>query len=92
MKSRGMRVIRVRPTGEYPCAWDDLIGPGRKTLATIYALEEGKKSGLRPGITKGKDGVYDIVLLTSEINNEVVRDGLKGLEKITGKRYILEEL
>lgn len=87
-----MKAIRVRPTGEYPCAWDDLIGPDRKTLVTIYTLEEGKKAGLKPGITKAKDGVYDIVVYANPINHEVVRDGLKGLEKITGKRYILEEL
>lgn len=87
MKERKKK-ISVRPTGEYPCQWDDLIGPSKKVIATIYTLEEGYKDNLKPGITKGKDGIYDIVVYAKEINNEVVRNALKDLEKLTGKRYV----
>lgn len=82
------KAIRIRPTGEYPCQWDDLIEPGRKVRATVYTLEEGKKDHLKPGITKGKDGVYDIVVDAKEINNEVARNALKDLGKVTGRRYV----
>lgn len=80
--------IRVRPTCEYPCQWDDLIDSRRKVIATIYTYEEGEKDNLKPGITKGKDGIYDIVVHSNEINNEVVRNALKDLEKVTNKRYV----
>ena len=81
--------MRIKPSSEYPSQWDDLIGPNKKVIATIYTPEEGKKDNLKPGITKGKDGIYDIVAHAKEINNEVVRNALRDLEKVTGKRYIL---
>lgn len=81
-------IIKINPTCEYPCQWDDLIDSRKKVIATIYTLEEGKKDNLKPGVTKGKDGIYDIVVYAKEINNEVVRNALKDLEKITGKQYI----
>lgn len=80
--------IRIRPACEYPCQWDDLIDSHKKVFATIYTFEEGEKDNLKPGITKGKDGIYDIVVHSEEINNEVVRNALKDLEKVTGKRYV----
>jgi len=82
--------IKIRATCEYPCQWDDLIDSRNKVIATIYTLEEGKEDKLKPGITKGKDGIYDIVVYAKEINNEVVRNALKDLEKITGKQYVFE--
>jgi len=82
--------IKIRPTCEYPCRWDDLIDSRKKVIATIYTLEEGGKDKLKPGITKAKDEIYDIVVYAKEINNEVVRNALKDLEKITDKRYIFE--
>lgn len=85
------KIIKIKPTGEYPCQWDDLIDAGRKVIATIYTCEEGEKDNLKPGITKGKDGIYDIIVYAKEINNEVVRNALKDLGKITGKRYVLKE-
>ena len=84
------KIIKVRPTCEYPCQWDDLIDSRKKVIATIYTFEEGGKDKLKPGITKGKDGIYDIVVYAKEINNEVVKNALKDLEKITEKRYIFE--
>ena len=87
MKER-KKIIRVKPTCEYPCQWDDLIGPSGKVIATIYTLEEGERDNLNPGIVKGKDGIYDIVVHAKEINNEVVRNALQDLEKVTGKRYV----
>lgn len=85
---KSKKIIKIKPTGEYPCQWDDLIGLNKKVIATIYTYDEGKKNNLKPGITKAKDGIYDIVVHSKEINNEVVRNALKDLEKITGKKYI----
>jgi hypothetical protein len=84
------KVIRIRPTSEYPCRWDDLIDSHKKVIVTIYTLDEGEKDNLKPGITKGKDGIYDIVVHPKEINNEVVRNSLKDLEKMTRKEYAFE--
>lgn len=88
MKKGRKKIIRVRPTCEYPCQWDDLIDSGKKVIATIYTLKEGEKDNLKTGMTKGKNGIYDIVVHSKEINNEVVRNALKDLEKVTGKRYV----
>lgn len=82
------KIIRLRPSGEYPCQWDDLIDSRKKVVATIYTLEEGEKDNIKSGITKGKDGIYDIVVHAKEINNEVVRNALRDLEKVTDKRYV----
>lgn len=85
---KNKKIIKVRPTCEYPCQWDDLIDSRKKVIATIYTLEEGEKDNLKPGIKKGKDGIYDIVVHAKEINNEVVRNALKDLEKVIGERYV----
>jgi len=90
VNKKSKKIIKVIPTCEYPCQWDDLIDSRKKVIATIYAFEEGGKDKLKAGITKGKDGIYDIVVYTKEINNEVVKNALKDLEKITEKRYIFE--
>lgn len=87
MKER-KKIIRVRPTCEYPCQWDDLIGSHKKVIATIYTLKEAEKDNLKPGVKKGKNGIYDMVVDAKEINNEVVRNALKDLEKFSGKRYV----
>ncbi len=83
-----MNIIRVKQTCEYPCQWDDLINSHKKVIATIYTLDEGKKDNLKPGITNGKDGIFDIVVYSKEINNEGVRNALQDLEKVTNKRYV----
>jgi hypothetical protein len=88
-RSSGVAVVRVKPTSEYPCQWDDLVGAGGGTLATIYTFNEVRKEGLKPGITRGSDGVYDIVMSLEEIDHVVVRKALKELGKITSVRYIL---
>lgn len=85
---KSKKIIRVRPTCEYPCQWDDLIDSDKKVIATIYTLKEGEKDNLKTGMTKGKNGIYDIVVHSKEIKNEVVRNALKDLEKVTGKRYV----
>ena len=46
---KNKKVMRIKPASEYPCQWDDLIGPNQKVIATIYTHEEGKKDNLRPG-------------------------------------------
>ncbi|MCH7732952.1 MAG: hypothetical protein IIB44_10695 [Candidatus Marinimicrobia bacterium] len=84
------KAIKVRLTCEHPCHWDDLIDSRKRVIATIYTIKEGEKDDLKPGITKGEDGIYDIVVHAKEINNEVVRNALKDLEKVTRNRYIFE--
>ena len=81
---------KIRSSCEYPSQWDDLIDSRKNVIATIYTLEEGKKDNLKPGIKKGKDGIYDIVVHANEINNEVVRNALEDLGKVTGKQYVFE--
>ncbi|MBI3377398.1 MAG: hypothetical protein HY035_03200 [Nitrospirae bacterium] len=85
-KSKRLKSIKVKPTGEYPCQWDDLIDSKNNVIATIYTLKEGKKDNLKSGITKGTDGIYDIVVNSKEITVEVVRNALVDLEKVTDKR------
>lgn len=80
--------MRIKPTCEYPCQWDDLINSHNKVIATIYTIEEAEKDNLKLGITKGKDRIYDIVVHSKEINNEVVRNALQDLKKVTNKRYV----
>lgn len=60
------KIIRVKPTCDYPCQWDDLIDSRKKIIATIYTLEEGEKDNLKPGITKGKDEIHDIVVYSKD--------------------------
>jgi len=88
-KPKKLETIKLKPTGEYPCQWDDLIDSKNNAIATIYTLTEGKKDNLKPGITKGTDGIYDIVVNSKEITAEVVRNALADLEKVTDKRYML---
>ena len=82
-------MIKIKSTGKYPCQWDDLIDEKGSVIATVYTEEEGKKDSLKFGITKGKDGIYDIVISTKEINNEVVRNVLIDLSNRTKKKYQL---
>lgn len=82
------KIIKVRLTCEYPCQWDDLVNSRKKVIATIYTLEEGEKDNIKSGITKGKNGIYDIVVHAKEINNEVVRNALRDLGKVTDKQYV----
>ena len=89
-KSQKLKSIKVSPTGKYPCQWDDLIDSKNNLIATIYTLKEGKKDNLKSGITKGTDGIYDIVVNSKEITVEVVRDALADLEKVTDKRYVFD--
>jgi hypothetical protein len=88
-KSKKSEDIKLKPTGEYPCQWDDLIDSKNNLIATIYTLKEGKKDNLKYGITKGTGGIYDIVVNSKEITVEVVRNALADLEKVTDKRYML---
>ena len=79
-------MIKIKPTGEYPCQWDDLIDSKGNVIATVYTLKES--GWKRPKIRKAEDGIYDIVVASEEINNEVVRNALKDLSKRTKKEYI----
>ena len=88
-----MKKIRVYQTIEFPCSYEDLVVKGERgkiTMATIYTGGYAKKYTTinpLPRIKKSKDGTYDIVVDASEINNEVVRNALKDLEKKTHKKY-----
>ena len=66
-----------------------MIDSKNNVIATIYTLKEGKKDNLKSGITKAKDGIYDIVVNSKEITVEVVKNALADLEKVTDKRYVL---
>ena len=83
--------INVYSTSQFPCQWEDLIIKNRqktkKLIATIYTEREALKDNLGFGIKRGEDGVYDIVVDALEINNEVVRNALKDLEKKTCQKY-----
>jgi len=85
-----MKIVKVRSICEYPSPWDDLVDSRKNVIATLYTLEEGKRDNLKPGIRKGKDGIYNIVVHANEINHEIVRNALEDLEKVTGKRYVFE--
>lgn len=84
---KSIKTINVYPTAQFPCRWEDLIDNKKKLIATIYTESEAKKDNLSFGIKKAKDGSYDIVVDATEINNEVVRNSLKDLEKMTNKTY-----
>jgi len=90
-KSKKSEAIKLKPTGEYPCQWDDLIDSKNNVIATIYTRRKGKKDNQKSGITKGTDGIYDIVVNSKEITAEVVRNALVDLEKVTDKRYMLTD-
>lgn len=87
MRASKVNLIKVYPACEYPAQWDDLIDQDKKVIATIYTLEEGLKDKRKEGITKAKDGIYDMVVLAKEINNEVVKNALEKLGRITRKEY-----
>ena len=88
-----MKKIRVYQTIEFPCPYEDLVVKGKQgkiTIATIYTEGYAKKYttiNSLPRIKKSKNGIYDIVVDASEINNEIVRNALKDLEKKTHKKY-----
>ncbi len=91
IKLKKLNAIKVKPTGEYPCQWDDLIDSKNNVIATIYTLKEGRKDNLKSGVEKGTDGIYDIVVNSKEITAEVVKNAFADLEKITDKRYMLAD-
>ena len=81
----------MRSTNEYPCLWDDLLKKDQSTYATVYTLEEKRKDDLNsvPGINKGQDGVWDIVLDIKQLTLDNVANSLKNLSQITGIEYKL---
>ncbi len=85
------KIIKLRTTGKYPCQYDDLIDENNLTRATFYTLEEIKKdlSSSKEGITKGTDGVYDIVLELEELTIKDVRKALEMLGKFCNFEFVL---
>lgn len=87
-----MKAIRLKQTVQYPCSMDDLIDSKSITRVTVYTLEEygcwPKTAKKLPYIRKCRDGIYDIVIASNEINNEVIRIALKELSKKTKRSYV----
>ena len=82
--------MNLKTTSEYPCKWDDLINEQRETYATIYTLKNAREEGIiKIGITKKKDGIFDIVVDVPELTKELVQTAIKELSKITGIEYKL---
>ena len=81
----------MRSTNEYPCLWDDLLKKDQSTYTTVYTLEEKRKDDLNtiPRISKGQDGIWDIVLDVKQLTLDNVANSLKNLSQITGIEYKL---
>lgn len=82
-------IIYVKPVGLFPCQWEDFVNDSKRTVVTIYTRENAKNDGPELGITKGDDGIYDIVVDFPEITEKIARDCLEELSKITGIEYKL---
>lgn len=82
-----MKSINVYSTSQFPSQWDDLITKEKRLIATLYTKKEAKKDNISFGVKKAKDGIYDIVVDATEINNEIVKNALKDLTKKTNKKY-----
>ena len=67
----------------------DLIYNKNKIYAVVYTLAEAAEDKLALGVTKAKDGIYDIVLDVPEVNVSVIEKALKELSKITTLEYRL---
>ena len=86
----GRRKMNLKTTGEYPCQWDDIINEKRKTYAAIYTLKNAREDEItKAGITKKKDGIFDIVIDAPKLTKNIVQNALKELSKITGIEYKL---
>jgi len=84
----GRRKMNLKTTGEYPCQWDDIVNERGKTYATIYTLKNAREDEItKAGITKKKDGIFDMVVDAPELTKELVQTALKKLSKITGIEY-----
>ncbi len=82
--------MNLKTTGKYPCQWDDIINKKRETYATIYTLKNARGDNItKAGITKKKDGIFDIVIDAPELTKELVQTAIKELSKITGIEYKL---
>lgn len=81
--------IQLVPTTEYPTTWDDIIDKEtRKTIITISTKEEADEN-LEVGITKSDDGIYDIVVDTDIITEEIAKKQVAKLSKIVEINYLL---
>ena len=79
--------MQLFSTGELPCEWEDLITAQRNTYVTIHTLQEAKEDQLALGVSKGEDGVYDVVLDVPTLTCDVIKDALRLLSKVTGVNY-----
>ncbi len=81
----------LKPTGQYPCQWDDLIDKNGRVVVAIYTLREKLVDGPAvPGVKLDEDGIFDIVLDVPELNEKVVAEALAELSSRAGKRYRLK--
>ena len=86
------KFIKLRATGHYPCPWDDLIDDNNKVYVSVYTLISARKDPSlkleKSGITfNEQDKVYDIVINVPKLTEEIVKEALERLSKITNIEY-----
>jgi len=91
---------KVNTTGDYPCAFDDLLSESGHVVISVWTLKEATyefehysehDDAPKPGVSKGVDGVYDIILDTPQLTKDDIRKALALLAKEMDVHYKLEE-
>ena len=75
--------------GRFPSDWEDLVNSDYQTIATVYTRKEAECDGLTVGVTRGKDGVYDIVIDAPRLTRKLVCESLGALREMSGVSYRL---
>lgn len=85
--------MKLVPMGKLPSkSWEDLVDEERRTKVTVWTLgyvRESKDLPAIPGIHKGKDGIYDIIIDAPQLVRTNITDALKELTQLTGIDYKL---
>ena len=85
--------MKLVPMGKLPSkSWEDLVDEEKRTKVTVWTLDyvrESKDLPAIPGIHKGKDGIYDIIIDAPQLASTNITDALKELTKQTGIEYKL---
>ena len=85
-----VKLMELKSTGQYPCQWNDIIDNKRRTYVTVYTLKNAREDGIkRACIKKARDGVFDIVIDTSQLTKKIIVKALEDLSKITEIKYNL---
>ena len=76
-------------TSEYPCKWDELIDADTEEtvvmISSMSVVPEEEKATL--GISKGGDGIWDIVIKDDNITKDRLDRLMSELSKKTGVEY-----